>query len=127
MQRKIFYKGLFVKDHELVVGNHGPAQITINGDFSIHGLVHCPKYHLEISVNGNGIISLHGICKAVVLKRISGNCRFDLQDVSVNEIIIPYINKGNIVLKVSKSKIVNESFLSENIVVIRKRLSEVIA
>jgi hypothetical protein len=120
MLRKIFYKGHSILDTELVVGNHSPVQIVINGDFCISGLIHCPKYHVEILANGSGTISLHGTCKAIVLKRTAGHCTFDLQDLLVNEIFIPHLSKGNIILKVSKSKIINENFLGENIVVIRK-------
>jgi hypothetical protein len=120
MLRKIFYKGLSINDDELVVGNHGPVQIVINGNFCISGLVHCPKYHIEILVNGSGTISLHGTCKAIVLKKVLGDCTFDLQDALVGEVIIPPFIKGKNIFKVSKAKIINENFLGENILIIRK-------
>ncbi|RAW00593.1 hypothetical protein [Pseudochryseolinea flava] len=133
MARRIVYSGKNNQDDSLVVGNHGPVQIVIKGDFYINGLVYCPKHRLQIYIKGNGRLALRGICKKIDIIRVNGNCVIDLEALKLSELEleelkghteliignIKQIRKGNIdeeVLSINSSNKVHYTAASETII-----------
>jgi hypothetical protein len=82
MPRRIFFKGSGVYNDSLLVGNHGNTELFIRGTFVIHGMIYCPKYTLIINVSGAGILKLHGICKKIEIRKIKGDCKLELEELS---------------------------------------------
>lgn len=87
MLRKLSFDGKSIFEKDLLIGNHGPAQLTVRGDFTIDGLIYCPKYSLELIIRGNGILSLRGVCRQLVIKRVTGNAILDFEQVRITELI----------------------------------------
>jgi hypothetical protein len=112
MPRKIYYKSGYIEDKNLVVGNHDNTHIVVEGDFFINGLIYCPKYGIEITLKGTGMISLHGICKAIILKRISGECTVDISDLDSRDLCWETVS-GKLKLLLSVSQRVNA--VNENV------------
>jgi hypothetical protein len=117
MPRKIYYKASSIEDQSLVVGNHGHTQIMVAGEFLINGLVYCPKYRLELAVKGKGTISLHGICKSLVIHRVLvGTCILDVSDLVIGELLVHNVS-GKLKLLVGRNK--NVIVPHENVEIIR--------
>lgn len=86
MARILKFRGSTIKEEHVVIGNHSNARMIINGDFSISGLVHCPRYRLDLIIKGNGKISLHGICKKLNLIKVKGNCELNFTSLVISEL-----------------------------------------
>ena len=82
MLRRIFYRGESIIEDSLVVGNHGNAHVSIDGNFLINGLIYCPKQILRINIKGSGKITLRGVCKELEV-RADGECLLDFTDLKV--------------------------------------------
>jgi hypothetical protein len=81
------------RDDSVLIGSHGDATVTIDGNFEISGIVYCPKYTLTLSISGNGTIAFRGICNRIVIKRMSGTCSLDLRDLTCKELRCESIRK----------------------------------
>jgi hypothetical protein len=73
----------------------------------------CPKYTVIISLKGSGTLALHGICKKMIIRSISGDCHLHLHDLKVNEFSCESIG-GNSVLRMRQPRIVLEKNIREN-------------
>jgi hypothetical protein len=107
MARLIQYIGAEIKEDNLIIGNHCHAQIVIKGDFSIHGLVYCPRYKLDLFIKGNGTISLHGVCKQLNIVKVKGNCLLDLESLLISDLNCRNM-MGNSILKIGKVRTIGE-------------------
>jgi hypothetical protein len=87
MPRRIFFKGDGIYTDSLVVGNHGNTELFVRGSFVIHGLIHCPKYRLILNIAGTGELKLHGICKQIEIKKIKGDCKLYLEELTTSSIM----------------------------------------
>jgi hypothetical protein len=86
MPRKYIFDGPFIEEKSLVIGNHDHVQLVVRGDFVIDGLVYCPRYSLGLSLQGEGSVTLHGICRRVILRKVNGNCLVNLEELLVREL-----------------------------------------
>lgn len=107
MPRKLFFKAPYIEESDLVIGNHDNVMICVYGDFRIKGLIHCPGYTLSLTIVGDGSITLHGICKRLEIRRISGNCIVNLDDLSTQELACLSL-MGNSLLKVGSVKYISQ-------------------
>ncbi len=79
----------FIGTHQsdsILLGDYGDAKITAIGDFELSGIVLCRKNTLEIYMEGNGIISLQGRCKTLLIRNISGDCTLDLTNLACKKV-----------------------------------------
>jgi hypothetical protein len=103
MLRKLSFDGKYIVERDVVVGNHGPAKLTVRGDFSIAGLIYCPKYSLEIVVQGNGILTLRGVCRRLIIKRVTGKAVMELEELKITELVCQDLS-GTSELKIAQPK-----------------------
>ncbi len=73
------------EDHSIVIGSHGDAVVVVDGTFELSGIIYCPKYIVTLAIEGTGSISFRGICRKVIVKKISGKCHLDLRDLTCKE------------------------------------------
>jgi hypothetical protein len=107
MLRKLFFDGKSIVEHDVLIGNHGHAQLTVRGNFFIGGLVYCPKFSLEIVVRGNGILMLRGICRRLIIKRVTGNAVLKFEQLRMTELLCNDLS-GTSELRVVQPKYVLE-------------------
>lgn len=107
MARVIRFLGSAIKEDHLVIGNHSHAQVIIKGDFSINGLVYCPRYKLDLIINGNGTLALHGICKQLNIIRVKGNCILEFESLLIHDLNCREMI-GHSTLKVGRVKTIGE-------------------
>jgi hypothetical protein len=93
------------KDDSLVIGNYGDAKLVAKGSFDLSGLVYCSKNTVEISADGEGIISLRGVCKRVLIRGVRGNTVLDLSQLSSKFIWCESV-KDQAIIKLGPTKII---------------------
>jgi hypothetical protein len=93
------------KDDSLVIGNYGDAKLVAKGSFDLSGLVYCSKNTVEISVEGEGTISLRGVCRKVVIRGVRGNTLLDLSQLSSKFIWCESV-KDQAVIKLGPTKVI---------------------
>jgi hypothetical protein len=98
MGRKLQYNGPHTDEKSLVIGNHDHVQLTVKGSYFIDGLIYCPRYSLEITLMGEGSLSLHGICRRITVKKVTGKAIINFKDLKVKEFSCEWLG-GNSVLK----------------------------
>lgn len=106
----------FIGDHKddgIVIGNYGDAKLVAKGNFDLSGLVFCSKNNVEISLEGNGTVTLRGVCKKLVLRGIRGNLTLDLSQLSSKFIWCESI-KDQAVIKLGPTKIIELISLDNN-------------
>lgn len=74
------------KEDSVLIGSHGDATVTVDGNFEISGIIYCPKYTVTLSITGNGSIAFRGICNRIIIKKMSGECSLDLRDLTCKEL-----------------------------------------
>jgi hypothetical protein len=89
----------------------------------IHGLIYCPKYSLELTVKGNGSMVFHGVCRDLVIRRVSGNCILDFEELKVRQLYCRELT-GHSVLKMNDPRYVMERNIGEHAVLSLKKASE---
>jgi hypothetical protein len=110
MPRLIQYVGDKIVEDNLVIGNHSPAQVVVNGDFSINGLIYCPGYKVDLIIRGNGTISLHGVCRQLNIVKVKGNCVLEFESLLITDLNCREL-VGNSVLKVGKVRNIGDKNL----------------
>ena len=116
MPRKLFFDGKSIVERNLLIGNHGPAQLVVRGEFLIAGLVYCPKFSLEIVVRGNGTLTLRGICRRLTIKRVTGNAVLELEQLRMTELLCQDLSGS------SEVKLVQPKYILERNVGINAKL-----
>lgn len=107
MPRKLIFNGLAIEEKNLVIGNHDHVQLVVKGNFVIDGLVYCPRYSLELVLQGDGTVTLHGICRRIILKKVSGNCLINLEEALVRELSCEDVG-ANSVLRMQSPRLILE-------------------
>ena len=113
MARKLIFNGPQTIEQNLVIGNHNHAQIIAKGSFVLEGLIYCPKYSLELIICGEGSILLHGICRRLVLKKVTGNCVINVEDVQIRELSCENLS-GKSVVKMKMPKFIIDKNVAED-------------
>ena len=104
-----------IKEDSLVVGSHGDAIITADGNFEISGIVYCPKYTVTLYIQGKGTIALRGKCSKIIVKRMDGSCTLDLRDLTCKELRCESVGgQSNILL--GKTRVITQANLSDDAV-----------
>jgi hypothetical protein len=116
MQRKIFFKGGNIHEHAVVIGNHGNVHLVIDGNFSIRGLVYCPKYEVKVSIKGHGEIELHGVCKKIEIRQVTGDCLIDFSDLRCGDLYCKGLY-GKSVLNVRAVQLVSEWVIGDQAII----------
>jgi hypothetical protein len=93
------------KDDSIVIGNYGDAKFVAKGNFELSGLVFCAKNTIEISLEGEGTVSLRGVCKKVVIRGVRGNTFLDLSQLSTKFIWCESV-KDKAVIKLGPTKVI---------------------
>ena len=101
------------KDDSIVIGNYGDAKFIAKGNFDLSGLVFCSKNTVEISLEGEGKVSLRGVCKKLVIRGIRGNTTLDLSQLSSKLIWCESI-KDQAVIKLGPTKVIELISLDNN-------------
>ncbi len=83
--RKIEFEGEH-KNDSLLIGNFGNVEFVANGQFDLSGMIYCPKGAIEFDVTGTGEVSFYGVCKRLIIKNASGNCRLDFSKLTCQEV-----------------------------------------
>lgn len=83
--RKIVFEGNH-KDDSLLIGNFGDVEFVANGKFDLSGMIYCPKGSVEFDVTGTGEVSFYGVCKKLIIKNASGDCRLDFSKLTCQEV-----------------------------------------
>jgi hypothetical protein len=113
--RKIEFIGEH-KDDSIVIGNYGDAKFVAQGTFDLSGLIYCSKNTVEISLEGDGIVSFKGICKKLIIRGIRGNCTLDLSGMNTQRIWCESV-KNNAVITLGTTKIIELISLDDEAVV----------
>jgi hypothetical protein len=113
--RKIEFIGEH-KDDSIVIGNYGDAKFVAQGTFDLSGLIYCSKNTVEISLEGDGIVSFKGICKKLIIRGIRGNCTLDLSGMTTQRIWCESV-KNNAVITLGTTKIIELISLDDEAVV----------
>ncbi|HEY0654707.1 MAG TPA: hypothetical protein VGD65_16335 [Chryseosolibacter sp.] len=93
------------KDDSLVIGNYGDAKVVAKGNFDLSGLVYCSKNSVEISAEGEGTLSLRGVCKRVIIRGVRGNTVLDLSQLTSKFIWCESV-KDKVVIKLGPTKVI---------------------
>jgi hypothetical protein len=93
------------KDDSIVIGNYGDAKLVAKGNFDLSGLVFCSKNNLEISLDGEGTVSLRGVCKKLIIRGIRGKATLDVSQLSSKFIWCESV-KDQTVIKLGPTKII---------------------
>lgn len=104
-----------VKNDSVLIGSHGDAVITVDGNFEISGIVYCPKYTVTLSVAGTGTIAFRGICNRIVIRKMSGDCSLDLRDLTCKELRCESVRKKSKILG-GKTRVVTKANLYDDAV-----------
>jgi hypothetical protein len=113
--RKIEFIGEH-KDDSIVIGNYGDAKFVAQGTFDLSGLIYCSKNTVEISLEGDGIVSFKGICKKLIIRGVRGNCTLDLSGMTTQRIWCESV-KNNAVITLGTTKIIELISLDDEAVV----------
>jgi hypothetical protein len=113
--RKIEFIGNH-KDDSIVIGNYGDVKFIARGNFDLSGLIYCMKNTVEISVEGDGIISFKGVCKKLMIRGIYGNCTLDLSQVTSKRIWCESV-RGNAIVNLGPTKIIELISLGDEAIV----------
>jgi hypothetical protein len=112
MPRRIIFNG-HSYEKSLVIGNHDHIQLVAKGSFDLEGLIYCPKFSLELILQGEGALKLHGVCKRLVIKRVTGNIVMEMGAVRIQELSSVDLG-GSSVLRMSTPKLVLEKNVHES-------------
>lgn len=82
---KVSFTGDVQKD-DLLIGSHGNTEIKVKGNFQLSGIIYCPKYTVTLDIKGTGVISFRGKCYRIVIRKMQGDCKLDLTDVTCKEL-----------------------------------------
>jgi hypothetical protein len=93
------------KDDSIVIGNYGDAKFVAKGNFDLSGLVFCSKNTVEISLEGEGKVTLRGVCKKVIIRGVRGNTTLDISQLSSKFIWCESV-KDNAVIKLGPTKVI---------------------
>jgi hypothetical protein len=113
--RKIEFIGEH-KDDSIVIGNYGDAKFVAQGTFDLSGLIYCSKNTVEISLEGDGIVSFKGICKKLIIRGVRGNCTLDLSGMTTQRIWCESV-KNSAVITLGTTKIIELISLDDEAVV----------
>lgn len=115
LSRKIEFIG-DRKDDSIVIGNYGDAKFVARGNFDLSGLIYCAKNTVEITLEGDGIVSFKGVCKKLLIRGVNGNCTLDLSQVSSQRIWCEAV-RGNALVTLGPTKIIELISLGDEAVV----------
>lgn len=113
-KQQFIFKG-DVKEDSILIGSHGDAVMTIDGNFDLSGIVYCPKYTLTLSITGNGTIAFRGIANRIIIRKMSGECTLDLRDLTCKELRCESIRKKSRILA-GKTRVVTRANLADDAV-----------
>jgi hypothetical protein len=71
-----------IKDDSILIGSHGDADVYMEGNFQLSGMIYCLRYTVTLFIRGGGTIALRGKCNRMVIKRMEGHCTLDLSDLT---------------------------------------------
>jgi hypothetical protein len=100
------------KEDSLVVGSHGDAVITVDGNFELSGIIYCPKFSVTLAIKGDGKICFRGKCNRVIIKKMDGNCTLDLSDLTCKELRCESI-RGQATVITGKTRVITQANLSD--------------
>jgi hypothetical protein len=103
------------KEDSLVVGSHGDAIITVDGEFELSGIIYCPKYTVTLSIKGEGKIAFRGKCSKIVIRKMDGNCTLDLTDLTCKELRCESVGGQSTVIA-GKTRVITQANLSDDAV-----------
>jgi len=115
LSRKIEFIGDH-KDDSIVIGNYGDVRFFAKGNFDLSGLIYCGKNTVEISLEGDGVVSFKGICKKLLIRGIRGNCTLNLSDLTSHTVWCESV-KGNAVITLGPTKLIELISLDNEAVV----------
>ncbi len=75
-----------VRQDDLLIGSHGNTDIKVTGNFYLSGIIYCPKYTITLFIKGDGLISFRGKCHRIIIRKMQGDCRLDLSEVTYKEL-----------------------------------------
>jgi hypothetical protein len=96
-RKKIEYIGTF-EDHSILIGSHGDTKFKARGSFNLSGIVYSPKYSVTLSIEGTGKIRFRGICHALIIKKLSGDCELDVSQLACKDLRIISMKKNSKVI-----------------------------
>ena len=109
--RKIEFEGNH-KEDSLLIGNFGDVEFVANGQFDLSGMIYCPKGSIEFNVTGTGEVSFYGVCKRLIIKIASGNCRLDFSQLSCQEVQQLTIKENSEVV-IGTTRIIRQAHLED--------------
>lgn len=82
--RKIQFDGNH-KNDSLLIGNFGDVEFTVKGSFELSGMIYS-KSNVEFTINGDGVIRFHGVCRKIIIHMVKGNCILDFSELTSKEV-----------------------------------------
>jgi hypothetical protein len=113
--RKFEFIGNHVDD-SIVIGNYGDARFIAKGTFNLSGLIYCGKNTVEITLDGDGVVTFTGVCKKLLIRGIEGNCTLDLSNVTADLVWCESV-KGTSVITLGPTKVIELISLDHEAVV----------
>lgn len=113
--RKFEFIGDFTND-SIVIGNYGDATLVAKGNFNLSGLIYCGKNTVEFQIAGEGSLAFTGVCKKVLIRKIEGNCRLDLSNLTAQSVWCESA-KGNSVVTLGRTKTIELLSLDDDALV----------
>lgn len=104
------------KDDSIVIGNYGDVKLVARGTFELAGLIYCGKNTVEISLEGDGIVTFKGVCKKLMIRGVRGNCTLDLRNLT-SKIVWCESVKDNAKITLGPTKTIELISLDNNAVV----------
>ena len=108
---KIAFNGE-TEQNDLLIGSHGDTELKIKGNFQISGVIYCPKYSVTLDIKGNGLISFRGKCNRIIIRKMSGDCKLDLTDVTYKELRCESL-QGRSVVVAGNARAITPAILSD--------------
>jgi hypothetical protein len=109
----------FIGDHKndnIVIGNYGDVKLVVKGTFNLAGLVYCAKNTVEITLDGDGVVTFKGVCKKLLIKGMRGNCVLDLSNLTSKVIWCESV-KDNAMITLGPTKVIELISLDNEAVV----------
>jgi hypothetical protein len=116
--RKIQFIGNH-RDDEILIGNYGNTAMKVEGTFELSGIVYAPRYTVILSVEGTGKISLGGICRFLIIRKLHGNCTLDISQLSCKELKCQSMRDKALVIA-GRVRVVSEANLDDDAILFLK-------
>jgi hypothetical protein len=104
-----------VDQDDILIGSHGNTDVQVKGNFQLSGIIYCPKYTVTLSINGSGRIAFRGKCYRIIIKKMEGDCTFDLSEVTYKELHCQSL-KGRSIVIAGNTRAITPAILSDDAV-----------